>query len=318
MRSLDAPSRFALSPRACRRLRAVVSGAALAGLLLGCGDAPFDEEAWREGERLHREEAEALLTSDGSWLTVAGLHFLTAGDHIVGSGEDADLRLPERFPDTAVTVSWSAAGKAFARVAEGLTATVGGAPFREGELAAGEDGAVVLDERIRFWLHSSGERRALRLRDLENPLRTGFTGRKWFLPDPKFRVEAAFERHPQQRQVEAVNIRGDIVDYVSDGEAVFDWEGEEVRLLAFTRRNGNLFFILTDGTSGVSTYPAARFLTTAPPENGRVVLDFNRAENPPCGFSAFTTCPTPPPQNRLRFRIEAGERRYHPAVAPTD
>lgn len=136
--------------------------------------------------------------------------------------------------------------------------------------------------------------------------------------DPKFRVEAAFERHPQQRQVEAVNIRGDIVDYVSDGEAVFDWEGEEVRLLAFTRRNGNLFFILTDGTSGVSTYPAARFLTTAPPENGRVVLDFNRAENPPCGFSAFTTCPTPPPQNRLRFRIEAGERRYHPAVAPTD
>ena len=218
-----------------------------------------------------------------------------------------------------MTVSWTAEGKAVARVAEGVTATVGGEPFTEGELVLGEDGALHLDDRLWFWLHYSGERRALRLRDLDNPLRANFTGRKWFPPDPRFRVAGAFERFAERRHVEAINIRGDIEEYVSDGEFVFDWEGQEIRMLAFTRSNGNLFFVMSDSTSGAETYRAARFLTAPPPEGGRAVVDFNRAENPPCGFNAFTTCPTPPPQNRL---LDPSSRpvkwRYHAASAPTD
>ncbi|HEX3581219.1 MAG TPA: DUF1684 domain-containing protein, partial [Thermoanaerobaculia bacterium] len=31
---------------------------------------------------------------------------------------------------------------------------------------------------------------------------------------------------------------------------------------------------------------------------------------PPCAFTQFATCPLPPPQNRLPFRIEAGELKY--------
>jgi uncharacterized protein (DUF1684 family) len=41
-----------------------------------------------------------------------------------------------------------------------------------------------------------------------------------------------------------------------------------------------------------------------------VVMDFNKAQNPPCAFTAFATCPLPPKQNRLRVRIEAGELNY--------
>ena len=41
-----------------------------------------------------------------------------------------------------------------------------------------------------------------------------------------------------------------------------------------------------------------------------MVLDFNRAYNPPCAFSPYATCPLPPPQNRLKLRVEAGEKRY--------
>lgn len=290
----------------------------LAGGACTSGPPPFDEAAWREAEEAHRAGVEAELTSDGSWLTVADLHFLTVGDHVVGSGEDADLRLPERFPEAAVTVSWTAEGKAVARVAEGVTATVRGEPFTEGELILGEDGALHLDEQAWFWLHSSGERRALRLRDLDNPLRTHFTGRKWFPLDPKFRVVAAFERYPEPRHVEAINIRGDIENYVSEGEAVFGWEGEEIRLQSFKRRNGDLFFIISDGTSGLETYRSARFLEAPPPGDGWAVVDFNRAENPPCGFNQFTTCPTPPPQNRMSIRIEAGELAYEPGSTSTD
>lgn len=290
----------------------------LAGTACTSRPPPFDEAAWLEGEEAYRQRVEEELTADRSWLTVADLHFLTVRDHVVGSGEDADLRLPDRFPEVAVTVSWTAEGKAIARVAEGVTATVGGEPFTEGELVLGEDGALHLDDRLWFWLHYSGERRALRLRDLDNPLRTNFTGRKWFPPDPRFRVAGAFERFPERRHVDAINIRGDIEEYVADGEFVFDWEGEEVRMLAFTRSNGNLFFVMSDGTSGAETYRAARFLTAPPPEDGRAVVDFNRAVNPPCGFNAFTTCPTPPTQNRLPLRVEAGELAYHPAFTNTD
>jgi hypothetical protein len=290
----------------------------LAGTACTGGSPPFDEAAWGAAEETHREKVEAELTSDGSWLTVAGLHFLTVGEHTVGSGADADLRIPDRFPELAVTVSWTAEGEATARVADGVDAMVGGEPFTEGKLEMGEDGAVILDDRIRFWLHNSGERRALRLRNLDNPLRTNFTGRKWFPLDSRFRVVADFEPYSERRYVEAINIRGDIVDYESDGEAVFDWDGQQIRMQAFNRANGDLFFVFSDGTSGLETYPSARFLEVPAAQDGVVVVDFNRAENPPCGFNAFTTCPTPPPQNRLSIRVEAGELRYHAGSVPTD
>jgi len=41
-----------------------------------------------------------------------------------------------------------------------------------------------------------------------------------------------------------------------------------------------------------------------------VVLDFNKAENPPCTFTSFATCPLPRQQNRLQIEIKAGEKRY--------
>ena len=64
-----------------------------------------------------------------------------------------------------------------------------------------------------------------------------------------------------------------------------------------------------DGTSK-ETYPAGRFLYAERPKDGTVVLDFNKAYNPPCAFTPYATCPLPPEQNRLTVRIEAGELSY--------
>ncbi len=301
-----------------RGMRALLSILLVPTLLAcGTGNEPFDPAAWERSVADWRQREEADLTSDRSWLTVADLHFLTAGEHTVGSAEADDLRLPERFPESAVHVTFDADGRAFATVADGVEATLKGEPFTSGELEIGEAAALALDDRVWFWLHTSGERRALRLRDLDHWLRTTFTGRVWYPPSPEYRVEAVFDPYAEERHVKAVNIRGDLEDYVSHGEVVFDLGGESQRMQAFTRSNGNLFFVMTDGTSGVETYPSARFLTVPPPADGRVILDFNRAENPPCGFSEFTTCPTPPPQNRLEIRVEAGEQRYHRPAAPT-
>jgi uncharacterized protein (DUF1684 family) len=74
--------------------------------------------------------------------------------------------------------------------------------------------------------------------------------------------------------------------------------------------DGKLWFIFKDGTSGKETYPSARFLQAEAPKDGSVVVDFNKAYNPPCAFNPFTTCPMPPKENRLKIRVEAGEKNY--------
>jgi uncharacterized protein (DUF1684 family) len=79
-------------------------------------------------------------------------------------------------------------------------------------------------------------------------------------------------------------------------------------MLAITEDEENFWFIFRDLTSG-RNIPAALPLCR-PDVNGRVTLDFNRAENPPCAFNPYATCPLPPPENRLQVRVEAGEKIY--------
>jgi uncharacterized protein (DUF1684 family) len=95
------------------------------------------------------------------------------------------------------------------------------------------------------------------------------------------------------------------------GKAVFHRDGHTFELLPYQEEpGGELFFVLADRTSGHETYGAARFLYAALPQNGKVVLDFNKAYNPPCSFTPFATCPLAPPENRLDLRITAGEKKY--------
>jgi len=87
-------------------------------------------------------------------------------------------------------------------------------------------------------------------------------------------------------------------------------DGKEYRLTPVLEEDSpDLFFIFADETNRTETYGAGRFLYAAPAKDGTLVLDFNRAYNPPCAFSAFATCPLPPKQNRLALRVEAGEKR---------
>ena len=96
------------------------------------------------------------------------------------------------------------------------------------------------------------------------------------------------------------------------GYAVFKLRGHEFTLHPILEEPGakELFYIFRDETSGKETYPAGRFFYSDMPKGGKVILDFNKAYNPPCAFTPYATCPLPPPENRLAVRIEAGEKRY--------
>jgi len=96
------------------------------------------------------------------------------------------------------------------------------------------------------------------------------------------------------------------------GAAVFERDGKTFRLEPILEEGSDeLFFIFGDQTNRQETYGGGRFLYAAKAgADGTVVLDFNRAYNPPCVFTPYATCPLPPPQNKLALRIEAGEKKF--------
>jgi uncharacterized protein (DUF1684 family) len=94
------------------------------------------------------------------------------------------------------------------------------------------------------------------------------------------------------------------------GAAVFERSGVTCRLVpVFENDRKRLFVLFADRTNRDDTYGAGRFLYAPSPEAGRILLDFNKAFNPPCAFTPYAVCPLPPPENRLVLRVEAGEKR---------
>jgi uncharacterized protein (DUF1684 family) len=122
-------------------------------------------------------------------------------------------------------------------------------------------------------------------------------------------VTARWEPYATPRPVEVPSVIGTTVKELAPGRAWFTVDGKEVSLEP-TLDDGELFFVFKDKTAPRQTYGAGRFLYAAPPKDGKVVLDFNRAYNPPCVFSPWATCPLPLPQNILPVRIEAGEKNW--------
>jgi uncharacterized protein len=104
-------------------------------------------------------------------------------------------------------------------------------------------------------------------------------------------------------------VLGDVTAVPVAGTVVFKINGEGARLTALGGEpSKGLSFVFNDLTAKTDTYPGGRFLETEPVVNGRVILDFNRAYNPPCAVTPHATCPLAPKENRLPVAIRAGEK----------
>jgi len=284
----------------------------------GCGKpspavsaAPADP--YRAEIERFRQAREAKLTSDTGWLTIAGLHFLTQPETTVGSDAANDVVLPSGTPARVGTFVVAKNGHVSVTLAPGVAVSLlDGKPFSGGPIKSDGDGPpdrLVLGD-VQVWVHQSGERPAIRVRDRNNPLRKTFTGMKWYPVNEMYRVEATFEPYDKPKTVQVPNLLGDIDTMTSPGTVSFSLGGKTIHMAAVAENENELWFIFRDLTSGHETYPAARFLYTPTPVNGKVPLDFNKAENPPCAFNSYATCPLPPEENRLQVRVEAGEKIY--------
>jgi uncharacterized protein (DUF1684 family) len=155
-----------------------------------------------------------------------------------------------------------------------------------------------------------GGRFGIRVRDTASALRRDFTGLRWYPVDPAWRVVAQWRPHakPEERWIDSVG--GIRQRLTSPGVVEFRLGGSSESLEAFDDGD-QLFFVFKDDTARTTTYPGGRFLYTPRPAGGKVVVDFNRAENPPCAFTPYATCPLAPRRNWLAAAVTAGEKRYH-------
>jgi hypothetical protein len=254
-----------------------------------------------------RERRESALKADGGWLTVTGLFWLKDGENSIGSSTTSDILLPEYAPAHFGKLAVRGANLVFATA--DTTVKLNGQPIREGDLRiAGGKQEVLTSGPIQLLPMKRGERFALRLKDANSKLRAGFTGLRWYPVQQDWRIVGKFTPFASLTKLTLETIIGGSEVMDSPGYVTFERGGQTYKLQA-TGQGKRLFFVLRDQTSGKTTY-GSRFLYSDLEADGTVVLDFNKAENPPCAFTPYATCPLPPPQNRLALAITAGELKY--------
>ena len=268
-----------------------------------------DVAAWRAG-RLQR------LTAPNGWLSLVGLEWLKAGANRVGSAADNDIVLTVG-PAHLGVVTLEADGRTRIAFAADAQATVDGRQVADAELVddvhATDTPTTVAFGSASFYVIDREGRKGLRVKDPAAPTRTGFAGIDAFPVDVGWRIVADWQPAAAGETLEMGTAIGTTETYPVPGHLHFSRDGHDFELLPVVEESGDAqyFIVFADRTSGKETYGAARFLYVDPPDaDGKVVIDFNKAYNPPCAFTRYATCPLAPPENRLDLRVTAGEKTY--------
>jgi uncharacterized protein (DUF1684 family) len=259
-----------------------------------------------------RRQRHARLASDSGWLTLVGMEWLQEGVNRLGSGDDVDIRVPGG-PAEWGTITVRGEELVFDAYA-GADVAVDGLPASQTRLVPDAEGAptVISSGNLSMYVILRGSY-ALRIKDRQAPTLLAFTGIDTYPIDSGWRFNARFIPAEPGQTIEIANVLGQIEQMAVGGFAEFDRDGQSYRLLGLeTDAGDSLWFLFADRTSGRETYGAGRFLySDGLPADGRLVVDFNKAYNPPCAFSDYSTCPLPPQQNRLDLAVTAGEKDFH-------
>ncbi len=291
-------------------ITSLLLAASISGTQLISADSADDFT--REIESWRKQRLERLQAPDG-WLSLVGLEWLKPGSNKIGSASDNDIIIAGA-PAHLGQVEWKG-DKVTIALSAGSGATIDGKTMTSAELLddAHEHPTMIAFGSVRFYLiDRAGGKKGLRIKDSEAKTRTGFLGIDNYPIDPGWRIEAKWIAFDPPHTLEIPNVLGTIDKMTVPGKAVFERHGKTFELLPVLETDDadELFFIIADKTSGKETYGAARFVYSPMPKDGKVVIDFNKAYNPPCAFTSFATCPLAPPENRLGVAVTAGEKKY--------
>jgi uncharacterized protein (DUF1684 family) len=248
-------------------------------------------EAWR-ADRLAR------LTAEDGWLNIVGRWWLEQASVTIGSADDNDVVLLVG-PAYVGTLTHEAGGAIV------FQPTDGGAPIRLSPDSKSPSRFTV--GRLLLEVTTLAGQNALRIRDREFPARENFAGIDYFPIDTAWRFVAEWVRLEQPIRTTVDTMIGIPTEVAITHKAAFTRDGVRYELLPTHGTPQAPQFVIRDLTSGKETYPASRFLFGEDIGADTIVLDFNKAINPPCAFTDHAVCPLPPPENILPVRIAAGE-----------
>jgi len=282
-------------------------------LLCSCsGHKPPTTPAFVQSWKAWQKNRMERLKSENGWLNLAGLYWLQQGINPFGSDSSCALVFPPSAPpvagkfirkDSLVTLE----------VHPGVVIESEGKQVRSVVLesdATGHPTALRMGSLV-FYLIKRDTLLGIRLRDLNSPLSSSLDSIPCYPPDSAWKITAQFHPFEKPQKMYVHTVIGTLEEYTVPGKLIFELEGRKQTLLPFKEGQG-FFIIFGDGTSAVETYGAGRFLQADEPDlTGKVILDFNRAYNPPCAFTPYATCPLPPKENLLSVKITAGEKDPH-------
>lgn len=274
------------------------------------GNAPADHvkqvETWR-AQRVER------LKAPGGWLSLIGLHWLKEGKNTIGSASDNDIVLAKGPAKLGTVVLKD--GKAAIELDAKSGATIDGKSAKSALLLddANPKPTTVAFGTASFYLIDRNGKKGLRVKDTEAKTRKDFKGIDSYPIDASWRIDAKYVAYDKPHTLDVPTVLGTVDKMTVPGKVSFVRDGKTFELLPVleTADAKELWYIFADRTSGKETYGAGRFLySDLPGKDGKLVLDFNRAYNPPCAFTPHATCPLAPPENRLDLAVKAGEKKY--------
>lgn len=255
-----------------------------------------DTKYVQEIEAFRKARIESLKSENG-WLNLAGLFWLKEGVNTLGGSEKNDFVFPSDHSDAFLGELLLKNGEVYYQTVSDTMLV-----YRDDIQAP-----LISHRSLRWFIIKRGDKYAVRLRDLEGEYLKAFRGIDCFPTDAKYRIVADFVP-TKGKMMTIIDVTGRSFQLESPGMLRFTI-GKKIYQLETSQEGDNLFIVFGDLTNKKQTYGAGRFIDTALPDaNGKVVIDFNKAYNPPCAFTPFATCPLPTPANKLAVEIRAGEQ----------
>lgn len=294
-----------------------ISGLVIIVLVIGCLGkktlTPEEQKAYEsELNEWHAKRIENVKAPDG-WLNLVGLYWLEPGVNSFGSDESNDIVFPAGKIAPHAGYFILQGNTVSIKVNKDTQVAAAGQPVT-GQVIFHPDSANALtleSGSLRWNIIKRDTKLGIRLRDEDSEAMKTFTGVDRYPVDPDYRVEATFEKSDSTHKINITNVLGQTTAQASPGRLIFTLKGKEQHLDVLKGNKEEFFVIFSDETNGTETYGGGRFLYVKKPSGDEsVIVDFNKAYNPPCVFTPFATCPLPPKQNQMAVEVRAGEKNY--------
>ncbi|MCF6287848.1 MAG: DUF1684 domain-containing protein [Proteobacteria bacterium] len=268
-------------------------------------------QSWQEDVEQWRSTRISNLTKEHGWLSLIGMQWLQAGDNSIGAAPDNDIVLPHGA--AYVGVFNLQASKIKFTAHKDVNIQVNNKPLQgviEVAMDSSSEPTIFTIDTFNFHVIERGKP-ALRIKDSQADTRVNFKGIEYFPLTEKFNLQAKFVPYNPVKEIEIINVLGILSKEQAIGKLTFKIDDKNYQLDVMDAED-NFYIMFADKTNGRTSYGPGRFLLVPKPKQGSnmTTINFHQAYNPPCAFTDYSTCPLPPPQNRLQVYIEAGEKKY--------